>query len=100
MSGSRSGRIARAAIAIALIGAPIAMASPAQAAPAQVRPAPRPCDLYAAGGTPCGAAHSTTRALYAAYTGPLYQVRRAADNATKNIGLVSGGYAAATPQGA
>src|SRR6185437_3413893 len=34
-----------------------------------------PCDIYAAGGTPCVAAHSTTRALYAAYTGPLYQVR-------------------------
>ncbi|KAG5915040.1 hypothetical protein E4U42_000172, partial [Claviceps africana] len=33
-----------------------------------------PCDIYAAGGTACVAAHSTTRALYAAYTGPLYQV--------------------------
>ncbi|MFD1118493.1 arabinofuranosidase catalytic domain-containing protein, partial [Sphaerisporangium aureirubrum] len=35
-----------------------------------------PCDIYAAGGTPCVAAHSTTRALYGAYNGPLYQVRR------------------------
>jgi len=25
-----------------------------------------PCDIYAAAGTPCVAAHSTTRALYAA----------------------------------
>lgn len=33
-----------------------------------------PCDLYASGGTPCIAAHGTTRALYNAYTGPLYQV--------------------------
>ncbi|KAG5992685.1 Alpha-L-arabinofuranosidase, partial [Claviceps lovelessii] len=33
-----------------------------------------PCDIYAGGGTPCVAAHSTTRALYKAYTGPLYQV--------------------------
>ena len=31
-----------------------------------------PCDIYAAAGTPCVAAHSTTRALYAAYNGPLY----------------------------
>ena len=35
-----------------------------------------PCDVYARGGTPCVAAHSTTRALYAAYDGPLYQVMR------------------------
>lgn len=32
-----------------------------------------PCDLYAAGGTPCVAAHSTTRALYGSYNGALYQ---------------------------
>eukprot|EP01047_Picozoa_sp_COSAG01_P137750 COSAG01_NODE_68311_length_264_cov_0.939394_1_plen_71_part_10 len=32
----------------------------------------RPCDIYAAGGTPCVAAHSTVRALYASYTGMLY----------------------------
>src|SRR3569833_271142 len=32
-----------------------------------------PCDIYAAAGAPCGAAHSTTRALYAAYNGPHYQ---------------------------
>ena len=58
-----------------------------------------PCDIYAAGGTPCVAAHSTTRALYAAYNGPLYQVRRASDNTTKDIGLLSaGGYANAAAQ--
>ncbi|KAG5981770.1 hypothetical protein E4U55_002572 [Claviceps digitariae] len=44
-----------------------------------------PCDIYAAGGTPCVAAHSTTRALYRAYTGPLYQVLRAGDGATADI---------------
>lgn len=33
-----------------------------------------PCDIYASGGTPCIAAHGTTRALYDEYTGPLYQV--------------------------
>ncbi|MCU7827168.1 alpha-L-arabinofuranosidase B [Kitasatospora sp. DSM 101779] len=58
-----------------------------------------PCDIYAAGGTPCVAAHSTTRALYGAYNGPLYQVRRASDNATRDIGLLSaGGYANAAAQ--
>src|SRR3954447_11604769 len=58
-----------------------------------------PCDIYAAGGTPCVAAHSTTRALYAAYNGALYQVRRASDNTTRDIGLLSaGGYADAAAQ--
>src|SRR4051794_41782170 len=58
-----------------------------------------PCDIYAAGGTPCVAAHSTTRALYAAYNGPLYQVRRASDNTTRDIGvLTTGGYANAAAQ--
>ncbi len=47
----------------------------------------RACDIYAAGGTPCVAAHSTTRALYAAYTGNLHLVRRSSDNTTRNIGL-------------
>src|SRR5690242_21759087 len=44
-----------------------------------------PCDIYAAGNTPCVAAHSTTRALYGSYSGPLYQVKRASDNATRDI---------------
>src|SRR5690348_3827649 len=58
-----------------------------------------PCDIYAAGGTPCVAAHSTTRALYGTYNGPLYQVKRASDNTTLNIGLLSaGGYANAAAQ--
>src|SRR5581483_6526521 len=58
-----------------------------------------PCDIYAAGGTPCVAAHSTTRALYGAYNGPLYQVRRASDNATINISpLSAGGVANAAAQ--
>src|SRR5689334_24217717 len=58
-----------------------------------------PCDLYAAGGTPCVAAHSTTRALYGAYNGALYQVRRSSDNTTRDIGVLSaGGYANAATQ--
>jgi hypothetical protein len=50
-----------------------------------------PCDIYAAGGTPCVAAHSTTRALYASYNGPLYQVQRASDGTLQNIGVLSAG---------
>ena len=59
----------------------------------------QPCDIYAAGGTPCVAAHSTTRALYGSYNGPLYQVRRSSDNTTRDIGVLSaGGYADAAAQ--
>ena len=58
-----------------------------------------PCDIYASAGTPCVAAHSTVRALYASYNGPLYQVRRASDGATMDVGLTSaGGYANADSQ--
>ncbi len=65
-----------------------------------------PCDVYARGGTPCVAAHSTTRALYAAYDGPLYQVMRQSDGKTLDIGVVKasagdpGGYADAAAQDA
>jgi hypothetical protein len=58
-----------------------------------------PCDLYASGGTPCVAAHSTTRALYSAYNGPLYQVKRGSDGTTASIGpLSAGGVANAATQ--
>ncbi|MFI0723565.1 arabinofuranosidase catalytic domain-containing protein [Streptomyces sp. NPDC021224] len=81
-----------ALVAGALVGA-TATAGTAGAATSE------PCDIYAAGGTPCVAAHSTTRALYSAYNGPLYQVRRSSDSATKDIGLLSaGGYADAAAQ--
>jgi hypothetical protein len=60
-----------------------------------------PCDIYAAGGTPCVAAHSTTRALYRTYSGRLYQVRRSSDNATRDINaLTAGGPADAGSQDA
>jgi non-reducing end alpha-L-arabinofuranosidase len=82
-------------LALRLIGAP---------------PRPQgPCDIYAAAGDPCVAAHSTTRALYAAYNGPLYQVLRQSDGKTLDIGVVrpadlplpdAGGYANATAQDA
>ena len=38
-----------------------------------------PCDAFAAGGTPCVAAHSLVRALFADYEGPLYSVQRNTD---------------------
>ena len=58
-----------------------------------------PCDIYASGGTPCIAAHSTTRSLYSNFNGPLYQVIRGSDQRTTNISpLSSGGVANAQTQ--
>jgi len=91
-------------LALTVIGATLIVATPAVAAP----PRPRgPCDIYGAAGAPCAAAHSTTRALYASYKGPLYQVLRQSDGKTLNIGVVepvdspvpdAGGYADAGAQ--
>ncbi len=74
-----------ATMTLALGGLLASGATPSRAATQE------PCDIYAAGNTPCVAAHSTTRALYAAYSGNLYQVRRSSDNTTLNIGTVSAG---------
>jgi hypothetical protein len=57
----------------------------------------RPCDHYATA-TPCVAAFSTTRALYSAYTGPLYQVTRQSDKTPTNVGLLRDGFANAAAQ--
>ncbi|HET8841529.1 MAG TPA: arabinofuranosidase catalytic domain-containing protein, partial [Ktedonobacteraceae bacterium] len=74
---------------------PLLSASP----PSAFAAGSQPCDIYASGGTPCVAAHSTTRALFGAYNGNLYQVRRSSDNATLNIGVLSaGGFANAAAQ--
>lgn len=94
----------RKAFPVLLLMAAIFLAPhPASAAP----PRPQgPCDIYAAANTPCVAAHSTTRALYAAYSGPLYQVKRQSDSKTLDIGLIRtagnniGGYADAAAQDA
>ncbi|MGI5240178.1 arabinofuranosidase catalytic domain-containing protein [Dactylosporangium sp. CA-139066] len=101
---------ARTAVVLTLIGATLTMAPSAQAEPPAAPARPQgACDIYAAGGTPCVAAHSTTRALYATYSGPLYQVRRQSDDAVKDIGIVqpvakpfadAGGYADAAAQDA
>ena len=94
------------ALALTVIGAALTTATPAGEAP----PRPQgPCDIYAAAGNPCVAAHSTTRALYASYNGPLYQVLRQSDGKTLDIGVVrptaspapdAGGYANAAAQDA
>tara|TARA_B110001452_G_scaffold194059_1_gene164029 strand:+ start:401 stop:1450 length:1050 start_codon:yes stop_codon:yes gene_type:complete len=59
-----------------------------------------PCDIYKAGGTPCVAAHSLTRPLYAAFTGALYQVLRTSDSKTLDIGVAASGFADAAAQDA
>lgn len=85
------------------------LASPAEAKQQAPSRPQGPCDIYAAGGTPCVAAHSTTRALYAGYHGPLYQLRRLSDGRLRDIGVVepsltpfpdAGGYADSAAQDA
>jgi len=94
----------RARRALTLMAAALALAAGALASAGPGAPVARaasslPCDIYAAGGTPCSAAYSTIRALYAAYDGPLYQVQRASDGTYLNISpLSAGGYANAAPQ--
>ncbi|WP_117207984.1 arabinofuranosidase catalytic domain-containing protein [Allorhizocola rhizosphaerae] len=65
--------------------------SPSPSSSSQPPTGDRPCDIYASGGTPCIAAHSTVRALYGSYNGNLYQVRRSSDNTTRNIPVLSAG---------
>jgi non-reducing end alpha-L-arabinofuranosidase len=75
------------------IGVVVALPGTSQAA------ASLPCDIYPAAGTPCVAAHSTVRALFSGYGGPLYRVARASDGGTHDVGLLSvGGYANARDQ--
>lgn len=97
------GILAAALVVPATIVAAIALSDGLPDEPIPARPE-GPCDIYAAGGTPCAAAHSTTRALYASYDGPLYQVMRQSDRKTLDIGVVpsspgeQGGYADAAAQ--
>lgn len=95
------------ALALTAMSTPL-MAQQAGAAPHVPPPRPKgPCDIYAAAGDPCVAAHSTTRALYASYNGPLYQILRQSDGKTLDIGVIepvaspvpdAGGYADAVAQ--
>lgn len=60
-----------------------------------------PCDIYAAAGSPCVAAHSVVRALFGDYAGPLYQVNRTTDGALFNVTVLNeGGVANASAQDA
>jgi hypothetical protein len=80
-------------------GGVTATPTPTQTSAPPPPPSSLPCNIYASGGTPCVAAHSTTRALYSAYNGALYQVRRSSDNTTRDIGVLSvGGSANAAAQ--
>jgi hypothetical protein len=93
------------ALALPVMGATLTMTQQSGAAPHLPPSRPKgPCDIYAAAGDPCVAAHSTTRALYATYNGPLYQILRQSDGKTLDIGVVqpvasdAGGYADAAAQ--
>src|ERR1039457_5672047 len=95
------------ALALTLTGTTLTMAAQAAAGSNAAAHRPQgPCDIYAAAADPCVAAHSTTRALYASYNGPLYQVLRQSDGKTLDIGVVqpkgsdAGGYANAAAQDA
>jgi hypothetical protein len=59
---------------------------------------PLPCDIYKTGGTPCVAAHSTVRALFAAYGGKLYQLRNSSGTLVDVSAVTSGGVADASAQ--
>jgi len=60
-----------------------------------------PCDILAAASTPCVAAHSTVRAMFAGYGSPLYQVKKVSDGTTKDIPVLAGtGIADASAQDA
>src|SRR3569833_3305595 len=94
-------------LVLGLIGAvTLTRAEPAPSHPVAMARPKGPCDIYGAAGDPCVAAHSTTRALYASYQGPLYLVLRQSDGKTLNIGVVpvtahdAGGYADAAAQDA
>ena len=51
-----------------------------------------PCDILASAGTPCVAAHSVTRLMRTAYAGSsIFQIRRASDSTTHNIGTLANG---------
>jgi len=87
-------RLLVSAAAVALAAGGLAAAGLTVGAGAASAATQEPCDIYAAAGTPCVAAHSTTRALYAAYDGPLYQVRRSSDSSTTDVYPLSAGGAA------
>jgi hypothetical protein len=102
-------RLSIVAMMLGLAGAAVTATPPATAQVADPQRPKGPCDIYGAAGDPCVAAYSTTRAMYASYDGPLYQIVRQSDGKSLNIGVVqpvaapapdAGGYAAAAAQDA
>ena len=94
-------------LVLTVVGATLTMAQQSSVGDAVPHRFQGPCDIYAAAGDLCVAAHSTTRALYGSYNGPLYQVLRQSDGKTLDIGVVQatatpvpdpGGYADAAAQ--
>ncbi len=66
-----------------------------------------PCDIYEDAGTPCVAAYSMIRRIYAEYTGPLYQVRSGSSSQNtgeggelRDIGQTADGFGDAEAQDA
>jgi len=51
---------------------------------------PLPCDIAAQAGTPCVAAYSMARPLFASYAGSLFRLQRDSDGTTRDIGMVNG----------
>ncbi|HEX8711059.1 MAG TPA: arabinofuranosidase catalytic domain-containing protein, partial [Terracidiphilus sp.] len=105
---TRIGLARKLALALSLVGGTLVCAqSPVSGSNVPPSRPKGPCDIYAAAGDPCVAAHSTTRALYASYNGPLYRVTRQSDGKSLDIGVVqpiaspapdAGGYADAAEQ--
>ncbi len=106
----RMGRVITECFYVMMLCAAVSLAQDIKTGRPQSPSRPQgPCDIYGAAGDPCVAAHSTTRALYHSYNGPLYQVLRQSDGKTLNIGVVraasspvpdAGGYANAAEQDA
>jgi hypothetical protein len=91
-------RMFTALIALAVATVAVVTVAGAATRPASHRPK-GPCDIYTAAGDPCVAAYSTTRAMYASYSGPLYQVRRQSDGKFLNIGVTPPSASSASDSG-
>ncbi|HEX8758266.1 MAG TPA: arabinofuranosidase catalytic domain-containing protein, partial [Steroidobacteraceae bacterium] len=105
----RLGSLRQLALVLALAGVAMTGARAAAALGTAAHRPKGPCDVYEAAGDACVAAYSTTRAMYASYDGPLYQITRQSDGRSLNIGVVqpvstpvpdAGGYADAAAQDA
>jgi hypothetical protein len=84
-------RIAGAALLAAVLAIASAVAQgPSPPSPILTLGLAGPCDVIAAGGQTCAAAHSVTRRMFASYIGPLFQLQRTSDTTTLDIGTKNG----------